>query len=418
MSKKNKSLPVTIDDNPAQSLATRMKSLAPNVTERGKIIACEQNLEILLSILGVNVRYNVISKQIEIQIPNKSFSIDNNANASLAWITSRIKEVGMDCAYHREYLALLADKTQYNPVENWILQRSWDGRTRLPDLYATIKSTNEAAKELFIFRWMVGAVALACSPSGIDSSGILVLQGDQGLGKTWWFRKLVPKDILPNVTRADASINPHDKDSVNQAITYWLVELGELDATFKRSEIAALKSFITREFDIFRRPFMPTDSKFPRRTAFMASVNPKQYLTDETGNRRFWTIECESINSYHEIDMQQLWAEIHEKWQRGESHQLTEEEKIIVNNINKEHIAPDPVAEMLMSKYDWQSNQAYWRWATATEILEEMGVKRISKAELRVCASTVRELNGNRESRKNNNRVLLLPEKKGSIYGA
>jgi len=73
---------------------------------------------------------------------------------------------------------------------------------------------------------------------------------------------------------------------------------------------------------------------------------------------------------------------------------------------------------MLTSKYDWESNQIYWRWATATEILEEMGVKRISKAELRICAATVRELNGNRDGRKNNNKVLFVPEKKGSIYGA
>lgn len=411
-----KSTPALIDDNPVQTLTQRMKMIAPNVTDRGKIIACEQNLEALLGILGVNVRYNVISKQIEIQIPGKSFSIDNSANASLAWITSRIKEVGMDCAYHREYLALIADKNQHNPVENWILSRAWDGKTRLPELYATIKAANEQAKEWFIFRWLVGAVALACSPNGIDSSGILVLQGNQGLGKTWWFRKLVPKDILPNMTRADANINPHDKDSVNQAITYWLVELGELDATFKRSEIAALKSFITREFDIFRRPFMPTDSKFPRRTAFMASVNPKQYLTDETGNRRFWTIECESINSYHEIDMQQLWAEVHEKWINGASYQLSDTEKATVTEINKEHITADPITEMLNSKYDWDSSEIYWRWATATEILEEMGVKRISKAELRVCSAIVRELNGNREERKKMGRYLLLPEKKGAIY--
>jgi len=404
-----------LNDSPQMSLADIMKLAATNIGDRGKIIACEQNLETLLKILEVRARYNVISKQMEIQIPGQSFSVDNATNSALAWITSRIKEVGMDCAYHREYLSLISDKNQYNPVQNWILSRAWDGRTRLPDLYETIKSTNEKAKQLLIFRWMIGAVALACSPDGIDSSGILVLQGDQGLGKTWWFRKLVPKDSLPNVTRADATINPHDKDSVNQAITYWLVELGELDATFKRSEIAALKSFITREYDIFRRPFMPADSKFPRRTAFLASVNTKQYLVDETGNRRFWTIECLAIDSYHTIDMQQLWAELHEKWMGGESYQLTEEEKTIVNNINKEHITTDPISEMIMTKYDWTTDQSFWREATATEILEEMGVRRISKAELRTCAATIRDLNGNQETRKNNGRFLLLPPKKGGF---
>lgn len=410
--KKKTNLPVTRDETPAQTIEQRMRLFAPNVTERGKIVACEQNLRFLLDTLGVNVRYNVISKQVEMQIPNVSFSIDNCANASLAWITSRIKEAGMDCAYHREYLGLIADGNQYNPVLDWITSQSWDGRTRLPDLYATITAKNQKAKELFMFRWLVGAVASACSPDGIDSNGILVLQGNQGLGKTWWFRKLVPKESLPNATRADASINPHDKDSVNQAITYWLVELGELDATFKRSEIAALKSFITREYDIFRRPFMPTDSKFPRRTAFMASVNPKQYLTDETGNRRFWTIECEKIDSYHTIDMQQLWAEIHEKWMNGASHQLSNEEKEMLGDINKEHITADPIVEMISSIYDWDAHEEYWRWMTATEILQDMDVNRISKAELRTCSAVVREMNGEQETRNKKGRVLLIPPKR------
>lgn len=410
------SAPTLIKGNSNQSLAEKMADLAPNISPRKKIMACEDNLRTLLDLLNVNVRYNVITKQMEIIIPETRFSVDNAANASLAWITSRVKEVGMDCAYHREYLALLADKNQYNPILNWITVREWDGKTRLPDLYATIQSKNNEAKEAFIFRWLVGAVALACSPNGVDSPGILVLQGNQGLGKTWWFRKLVPQDIIPNTIRADATINPHDKDSVNQAISYWLVELGELDATFRRAEIAALKSFLTRDHDIFRRPFMPSDSKFPRRTAFMASVNPVQYLTDETGNRRFWTVACTGIDSYHTIDMQQLWAEVYEKWRKGESHQLTIEEKLMVEDINRDHITSDPIAEMIAKEYKWESEKIYWRWLTATEIAQELQLHRITKAELRTCAMVVRELNGGQEARKKEGRVLLTPEKKGLSY--
>ena len=40
------------------------------------------------------------------------------------------------------------------------------------------------------------------------------------------------------------TLNPSDKDSVMQCVRNWIVELGELDATFRKSDIASLKSFI------------------------------------------------------------------------------------------------------------------------------------------------------------------------------
>lgn len=412
----SKSIPALMDDNPAMRSAQYWQGIMPYLSERGKIIGCAANLQFLLDNLGVVVRYNVISKSVEINIPGKSFSIDNKANVSLAWVTSQIKQIGMDVGFHREFLGLIADENQFNPVQQWIEHRPWDGVRRLKQLYDTIDAKNNEAKEIFIYRWMVGAVAMACSPGGIDSPGILVLQGTQNMGKTWWFRKLVPSDQLPNVTRADAGINPHDKDSVDQAICNWLVELGELDGIFKKAEVAALKSFITREFDMYRKPFAPGSSKYPRRTAFMASVNPVQYLTDETGNRRYWTIACKKINSYYEIDMQQIWAEVYRYWRDGESWKLTDVEKAMVDEINEDHMTSDPIIETILNKYDWSTDPTFWRWMTSTQILEELKVQRITKTELRICANIVRKINGDKEKRDKMGRMLLMPQKRGVIW--
>lgn len=409
MSKKKPSVPVTIDDNPIMSLANRCQQIMPYIGDRGKPLSCVENLQVLMDELEINVAYNVIAKRLELRIPNKEFSVDNGSSASLAFVVSKIKQVGMSADNYRDYLLLIGDENQYNPVETWIKSKIWDGKTRLPEIYETLSARHQESANRFIFRWMIGAVASACSPNGLDSAGILVLQGAQDLGKTWWFRKLVPFDQLPNVTRADAMINPHDKDSVSQVICNWLVELGELDATFKKSEIAALKSFITREYDIFRRPFAADDSKYPRRTAFVASVNPWHFLTDETGNRRFWTIECVKVNSYHDIDMQQLWAEIHEKWLKGESWKLNETEKTWLAEINEDHLAQDPLADAIMRKFDWDSHLEYWREKTATEILEELNIQRITKAETRICADIVRKLSGHDAKKTHRGRLLHIP---------
>lgn len=322
----------------------------------------------------------------------------------------------MSTSHHKEFFLYLCDEQQHNPVYDWITSKPWDGTSRLQEFYDTIEAGNKEAKEIFMYRWLIGAVAAACTPNGIDSNGVLVLQGAQGIGKTWWFRKLVPADKLPNVTRADATIDPSDKDSVNQAISHWLVELGELDATFKRAEIAALKSFITRDYDIFRKPFAPSDSKFPRRTVFVASVNHWHYLADDTGNRRFWTIQCIKCDSYHTLDMQQVWAEAHAKWLEGDTWRLTDAETALLNEVNEDHIVSDPITENIQQKLSWAADISQWEWKTATEILESIGVQKMTKVDVRTCADAVRKLNGNQTRRNKSSRLLLAPPRKGAKF--
>ena len=68
-----------------------------------------------------------------------------------------------------------------------------------------------------------------------------------------------------------------------------LCELGELDSTLKREQ-SSLKAFITQPLDTIRMPYAEKATKTPRRTSFCGTVNPQDYLRDETGSRRFWTI--------------------------------------------------------------------------------------------------------------------------------
>jgi putative DNA primase/helicase len=72
---------------------------------------------------------------------------------------------------------------------------------------------------------------------------------------------------------------------VMSAVSHWVVELGELDSTFKKSDVSVLKAFITRRQDKLRRPYARRDSVFPRRTVFAGTVNDYQFLHDNTGNR-------------------------------------------------------------------------------------------------------------------------------------
>ena len=80
----------------------------------------------ILNRIGVIARYNVINKQIELLIPDAKFSIDNQANASLAHVLSWVNRFGMSTGNVQDFVTAIADQNQYNPVANWITSKAWD----------------------------------------------------------------------------------------------------------------------------------------------------------------------------------------------------------------------------------------------------------------------------------------------------
>ncbi len=372
------------------------------------------NLRELLIRMGVTVRYNVIHKSQEILIPNETYSIDNRNNASLARIMSWAVLARMPTAQLGDFLGYIADQNQYNPVATWINSKPWDGKSRLNDFFATVKAVGESdnsktklMKETLLLRWLVSAVAAAFRPEGVSAHGVLVFQGDQYLGKTAWFKRLVPSYL--DVIADGMILRPDDRDSVKQIISKWLVELGELDATFKRSDIAQLKAFITRDKDIMRLSYDKRDSEFARRTVFFASVNPKQFLHDPTGNRRYWTIECESILYNHDLDMQQIWAEIYDLYKNGESWYLSAEEMPLLNSHNKDFEVSDPIEELIRERLDWEQDKKFWSEATVSQLLEQLGISKPTQTELNKAGSILKKITGVEPRRTGQARLYKLP---------
>ena len=128
-----------------------------------------------------------------------------------------------------QFLIRIADENPYNPVATWIESRPWDGVSRVQAFCNTVTSP-APLKDLLIRRWMLQAVAAAFSPNGIAAQGILTFVGQQNLGKTTWFERLAPEEL--DVVLTGHTLDPRNKDSVFVALSHWLVELGELDATF------------------------------------------------------------------------------------------------------------------------------------------------------------------------------------------
>ena len=384
-------------------------------TDKGKPIRHIENLAEICRRIGVTIRYNMIAKEEEILIPGQSFSIDNMGNATLAWLRSECSLFNFPVDSIDGMVTYLADCNQYNPVAEWIGSKPWDGVSRVQAFYNTVAGEYDHVerkrlfKETLLKRWMVSAVAAAFSPNGISAAGVLTFQGAQYLGKTKWFKQLVPAEL--GVLKDGMILRPDDKDSVKQCVSFWLVELGELDATFRKADIAALKSFLTSDSDVLRRAYARKESKFARRTVFFASVNPKEFLHDPTGNRRYWTIEAKHLDHSHDIDMQQVWAEFYQNWRDGESYYLTNDEVNELNEHNESFTAVDPIEDRILTRLSWDSEPIDWRWATATDILMDIGFDRPTRSDATSCAAFIRKHNGNQGRRSHGKSLLYAPKK-------
>lgn len=376
-----------------------------------KPLRTHENLTEICQRLHVTIRYNVITKTEEILIPSMGFTKDNEANATLAWLKSESAKFSYNPEWVDGFITYLAEQNKYNPAVNWIESKAWDGQDRLSLLLNTVVSYGDNEfKNTLITRWLISAVVAAYS-DGISAQGILVFQGEQSVGKTRWFNNLVPKKL--NLTKDGVLLKPDDKDSVKQACSNWLVELGEIDSTFRKSDVAALKAFVTSDMDVLRMPYAKRESKFARRTVFFGSVNPTEFLADETGNRRYWTVACKSIDHNHSIDMQQVWAQVKSLVDQGDSYYLTDQELKTLNAQNEDHSRGSPIEDLIFSKFDWDSPLSKWEMLTATHILKMVGIFKPSNSETREVSALIKKHNGNATKRTGGARLVLTPPFKG-----
>lgn len=357
----------------------------------------EPNLEHMLNHYGIKVRSDVIKKELLITLPGKSGKPSDESRGSINNIVSLCNKNGLPKKEVQEFLIEIGDRNPINPVMDFIESKPWDGVSRFKDLLDTIQTKPGYSRDLLsmlLKRWMISAVAAAAMPSGFKSKGVLVFQGPQDAGKTTWFQNLLPKELIEKLMKDGLTLDPQNKDSVMVVNKFWIVEFGELDATTRKADIAAIKSFIGQPTDHFRPPYGRIVKEFQRRTVFCASVNPEEFLVDDTGNVRWWTIPVIGLNYDHGIDMQQMWAEALVWYRNGDKWWLSKEEKALLEAANEKHRQCDPIEERILSLYGEAVGNRKTEPKTATDVLLKIGYDRPTKPQKNVAANALRKYVG------------------------
>ena len=366
------------------------------------------NVRQLLQQYGITVRYNLIKKTVFVSLPRHAGTPDNAANVALNHILSLAVLNGMPTGLVPGFVEVVADENPWNPVADWITSKPWDAADRLPAMYDTLtirEGFDNAFKEQIMYCWLLSCVAAAFTPTGFTCRGVLTIQGAQGLGKTRWIASLVPDAVLRDeVVRLGHHLDARNKDDVISAVCHWIVEIGELDSSFKK-DVAALKGFLTNDRDKIRRPYGKADSEYPRKTVFAATVNDNEFLVDSTGNTRFWTLPVIAINYAHGIDMQQVFAQLLIAFRKGKQWWLTDDDEVMLEAFNREHRKVSAIRDLIANFLEVnRRDDAKVCALTATAILGLIGYEHPTNPQLKECNSALRELLGEPKRSKGQNR--------------
>ena len=157
-------------------------------------------------------------------------------------------------------------------------------------------------------KWFVSMVASWMDPKVVNHQ-ILVLIGPQGIFKSTWLDALIPETLVSYRCRQSGT-NFSDKDEQLRCAEFAMVNYDEFDR-LSSSDLDNLKSLITTPDVSIRAPYGSTKERRVRIASYCASGNKFQFLTDQTGNRRFLPFYVSHIDSPfdHPIDHHRLYAE-------------------------------------------------------------------------------------------------------------
>lgn len=330
----------------------------------------------LLKAFGIKVRLNDMNHKLEVLGLPEKYNLEDACNLLGTLIADaatalKFKRVQEQIIYNM--LNVLASENHYHPVSELLTSAPWDGEDRLQEIYAMLHLENDLDKAL-VHKWALQCIAVLhnTDETPVSPQGVLVLQGAQGIGKTQFFKHLA---IRNHYFKEGATLDMTNKDSIMSATKVWLCELGEIDNTTKKEQ-SSLKAFLTSDTDRFREPYARHETVRLRRTSFCGTVNPKEYLRDETGNRRYWTVAIERIDlgklfSYSPEWYTQFWRQMYQEYQTNpKGYLITKQEETAVAARNAEYESPLFGEDEFLTCFDLSADHSVWKLRTAAQIAD------------------------------------------------
>jgi predicted P-loop ATPase len=238
---------------------------------------------------------------------------------------------------------IVAHDQSVHPVRDYLDRLTWDGTPRI-DTWLTdhMGAENMPYVRAVASKTLIKAVARIYEP-GCQAKSMLVLEGPQDIGKSKTIRALASDqwfgDSLPPI---------HSKDVSTYMVGLWLIEMPEM-AAMRKSDVADMKAFVSRQVERFRPPYGKREVERPRESILFGTENNCQFLRDSTGGVRFWPVTVTKADVEGVIAARdQLWAEAVVRYRRGETHWLDDATLAAAAREEQEaRLVTDPWHEMI-----------------------------------------------------------------------
>lgn len=243
-------------------------------------------------VLGTGaLRFNELTDRVE--LGGKPYSLENEDifGVRVRLISELNKQMNLKLNFGREDIrdAILwvAKQDSYHPFGEWVADLpKWDTVDRLTgDLPKAFRQAAGAIEATFLRLTVRIAVARATQP-GVKADTMLVLVGKQGIYKSTAIAALGGEWFT------DTAVDVDNKDSWELIHRHWFVEWGELTG-LQRRDMESIKAFLSKRDDTFRAAYARSALTKLRRCVFVGTTNDEDFLSDLTGNRRFWPVRVE-----------------------------------------------------------------------------------------------------------------------------
>lgn len=332
-----------------------------------------ENFQVLLDFYNIVLQYDVIKKINIIKIDN---IVQTNNSSAATEIQSLCNRNHLPVKKIHDSIACVSNKNNINYWKKWIESEKWDGQDRFEEFCntVTLESKYIEARNFFLKQWLIQMLHITCLNEGDipkNARSVLIFQGKQGIGKTTWLTSLVPSYMREYVL-VGQSIDPNDKDMVIAAISHVLVELGEITSTFRKADIEALKNFISKPLDNIRLPYERHRENYRRTTVFFGTSNETNFLKDNE-NSRFLVLPVIKCDFSHNINMQQLYAQLLIEAKTITDYNLSPDERKIQIEINEEFEIENPIENIFIKAVEIDSKKLTEEIYSATDVLLKIG---------------------------------------------
>lgn len=252
------------------------------------------------------------------------------------------------------FLDIIQDEAHthtFHPVIDYLKTLSWDGTPRLDTWLIDAAHAGDTDYVRAVSVLVLLAAVRRITHPGCKFDEMVVLEsGQQGVQKSTALRALCPEEKWFS---DDLPLNVGSKEIVERTLGKWIIEACELSG-MRPNQVEHLKGMLSRQVDgPVRLAYGRLPVEQPRQFIVVGTTNSYNYLSDTTGNRRFWPVRVEQLDvEWITANRDQLWAEAYSREQQGESIRLAPDLWDAAKLQQDRRQTTDPWEEKLAQHYD------------------------------------------------------------------